>query len=81
MAEGENASGFIGSIIADVIGWVFLMGWLGGMFALGYGVVSYLGARDFAQSAGILSAVASIWAYEHRISNERWERWINREQP
>lgn len=78
MAKDENALGFIGSFIVDVFGWVFLMGWLGGMFVLGFAAVSYLGGREFAQSAGILSAMASIWGYEHRLSNERWERWMNR---
>jgi hypothetical protein len=77
----ESSKGFgyeIGTVIGDVLGWVFLMSWRGATFVFGYIVIRYLGAPDFAQSGGLLSAMATIWAYEHRRSNERWERLFNR---
>jgi hypothetical protein len=79
MATSKKSIGYdIGTVIADVLGWVFLMGWLIGSYGVGVLVAKFLGLADQAQSIGLLSALAVIWMYEHRLANDRWERYINR---
>jgi hypothetical protein len=79
METSKRGFGYeIGTAIGDVLGWVFLMGFLGASYLIGFVVARYLNLSDHAQSVGLLSAIAVIWMYEHRLAKDRWERLINR---
>ena len=77
MEKREGKGEAIGYLIGDVIGWIFCMIWLAGSYVIGVLAAHYLGAVEHQQSVGILSAMVTIWTYEHRLAKERWERLYN----
>jgi hypothetical protein len=74
MAEKNGASDIIADVAAAAIGWVFLMALLSGAFGLGFGAASFFGGSSHAEAMGLLSALSVIWIYEHRLSQERWDK-------
>jgi len=72
-------TGLAADLFALAIGWAFCMGMLAGAFTWGRWAAEYLIDGQHADAFGILSALAVIWIYEHRLSQDRWDR-LNADQ-
>jgi len=60
-------------LIVSAIGWFVCMAIASGAFGLGFATASWWGAFD-PTIAGMLSVVAFVWLYEHRLAHSRWEK-------
>lgn len=60
-------------LITSAIGWLVCMAIASGAFGLGYVTASWWGAVDPIIS-GMLSVIALVWLYEHRLAHSRWEK-------
>lgn len=65
----------IGEAVVAVIGWCFLMGFLGAVFFLGQRFGSYVGIKN-PDVAGLLSVITVVWIYERRDNQARYDRLI-----
>jgi hypothetical protein len=57
-----------------VLGWLFCITVLAGAFALGRWAVPYLGWTGSPDTFGILSVLTSLWIYEHRNIEGKYDR-------
>ncbi len=73
----ETVSEFVGTTIATVIGWLFCLTMLAGAYGFGIWISQYFGWGGNREMFGMLSALAFIWLYEHRIAQERYERLLD----
>jgi hypothetical protein len=78
MEKRDGTGEAIGHFIGDVIGWIFLMAIAAGAYFLGYAVAGYFGGAEHKDAFGLLSAIVLIWMYEHRLAEERWQRFLQR---
>jgi hypothetical protein len=79
MERRDGVPEAIGELIGQVIGWAFCMAVAAGAYFIGYGAAGHFGGEQHRDAIGILSAIVVIWMYEHRRANERWQRFLERE--
>lgn len=79
MAKQDKVAELVGGLIGDAIGWFFCMAMLGGFYALGSALAHFFGGAEHRDTFGLLSAGALVWIYEHRRSDERWQRMLDRQ--
>jgi hypothetical protein len=60
-------------LIASAIGWLVCMAIASGAFGLGFATASWWGGVD-PKISGMLSVIALVWLYEHRLAHSRWEK-------
>lgn len=70
----EGISEAVVELVVSVIGWAVCMAMAAGSYMLGSWLAPQFGGQDHREAFGVLSAIAFIWLYEHRIAHERWER-------
>lgn len=61
-------------IFVSLLGWTICMSMAVGSYFLGRWAAPHIGGAEHSDAFGILSAISTIWLYEHRVSHERWER-------
>jgi 5-methylcytosine-specific restriction endonuclease McrA len=64
----------LAELVAGIIGWAFCMAMLAGGFAGGLVAARFFGGAEHSEAFGILSAISIVWIYEHRVSQERWDK-------
>lgn len=70
----DKKNGLIEELIIVVIGWPVCIAMLSGAFALGqWGapIVGWSGNKDM---FGLLSALALVWLYEHKSSQQKYDQ-------
>lgn len=70
----KQVQDMIAEAIASIVGWLFCLGVLVGAYVFGRMFAVWTGAVDEATAYGLLSALAVVWLYEHRVAYDRWER-------
>lgn len=69
----------LGSVVADILGWLFCMAMVAGMYALGSWLAPHFGGEEHRDTFGVLAVIATIWMYEHQVAHYRWSKLLSRD--